>query len=327
MPAYTAYLKDVASGTGHLWKDASCGDILYFGTADYGYPFGHTALMLGQTSHSIVRKNGDTRRHFVVIYKAETPFARPTLRFSDYAATGNRLHDVGHHVGVTSFMMEGTAELTAEDGSTFKGRSISVISYKGPKQEEVRATSALLAYFLVYHGKLAYGGVCDLLSSFTFQKSGGKERVEEYKRFFADDGTSTSGNSGSGKRLEVVCSGFMAVVYQMAMDMHGLDVDEFMPVNARAMRPRDFFKLCSDLPHYWKSTTYKPHFSPMDVAYTEFERFAGSYPLLVHTSKFRFHESREENRIVQIQRDFPVKEVSFSSAEFCYVPLWQNSEF
>ena len=120
--------------------------------------------------------------------------------------------------------------------------------------------------------------------------------------------------------IELVCSSFVIFIYQIALDLNGLNVDEYLPFDAKGCYPRDMLKLIKKYPKYW-SLHVTGGISLPNYNNIEWGHYNDFYPLMKNISPYRYHLTRLD--------DFSyiehlIKRGDVNSCEFKYVPMDNN---
>lgn len=269
-------IKEIAVGYQKYWKDRSeelkdypfapvdMGDILYYDSS-YGFPFGHTATVMGQTIQQVVDVETCEVRMIPLIYKSENGTVPDALNLVEFIRVvsgeqGIMFRDTKYNsilpdIYATAYMEEGQREMT-------------VIRYIGPRRDEVVALVTILSLALSNSDTLHYSGIFYLI----FHSCKSKNPNRHIQKVISDI------KKGD---LNSVCSGFTMLLYQVAMHLLDMDeeIKESLSVNPHACYPNDVLNLQKRNPKFWSMKTVKG-FCPGNInpgRHVQYERMAILY--------------------------------------------------
>jgi hypothetical protein len=310
VPVYMNYLRNAQIKYDNVNEYVTQGDIFYYNSQNWGYPFGHTALFLNYTLHHIVSKNGSSEI-IPILYKAEHSYFESGVSFTDYIKQPPRLTNPERHVGITAHRLYYQSQLVSiqeQQRYPTSFRELKIIRYIGEKSEQVRATAILLAYWIIKSKISRYGAVLNVVFNSSFVSNGAHQRISEYIRMIE-----------TNKSIDLVCSGFVIFVYQIALYLNNVNVDECLPMDAKGCYPRDITKLPKKFPKYWAKSKLIG-VSSYNVNNIEWGNYSDFYPIMKNVAPYRYHLSRF-NTITDFEKHLLINNFRVNSSEFKYVPM------
>jgi hypothetical protein len=241
------------------------GDIMHFSAREWGYPFGHLAITLGQRMYYY--NDGIKWVAVPLVFKAENSGMRGMMTLTNFmeqiykhthltSPSSNSFKNVTYDFILPRAFTSGRGNETSNTyypnayispinyNSASDQNPLSIIRYKGPLFEQIRALVAILAYGLILSNSVKYEGICYLLSTSCFNNQKIIKRILEYLEALK------MGQLGS------VCSGFAGIVYQIAFYLAGFNenqISHIMPMDVLACRPTHFLELPIKYPEFWES--------------------------------------------------------------------------